>query len=78
LKNIFLFLLEVLQFEMCVSLRDHMMNEEIRRRTRITDITERKARLKWQWAGHVAKMDSNRWTSRVLKWRPWDENWVGQ
>jgi len=46
-----------------------MKNEEIRRRTRITDITERIARLKWQWADHVARMNSNRWTSRVLKWR---------
>jgi len=38
-----------------------MRNEEIRRRTRITDITER-----------IARMDSSRWTSRVLKWRPWE------
>jgi len=35
-----------------------MRNEEIRRRTRITDITERIATLKWQCAGHVVRMDS--------------------
>jgi len=28
--------------------------------------------LKWQWAGYVARMNSNRWTSRIFKWRPWE------
>ncbi|CAH2251132.1 jg11818 [Pararge aegeria aegeria] len=38
-----------------VSLRDQIRNEEIRRRTRVTDIAQRVARLKWQWAGHIAR-----------------------
>ncbi|CAH2231293.1 jg20612 [Pararge aegeria aegeria] len=31
-----------------VSLRDQIRNEEIRRRTRVTDIAQRVAKLKWQ------------------------------
>ncbi|CAH2230492.1 jg18595 [Pararge aegeria aegeria] len=37
-----------------VSLRDQIRNEEIRRRNRVTDIDQRVAKLKWQWAGHIA------------------------
>ncbi|KAL3287523.1 hypothetical protein HHI36_001992 [Cryptolaemus montrouzieri] len=40
-----------------VSLRDKIKNEEIRRRTRVTDILRRIAELKWHWAGHVARQE---------------------
>ncbi|CAH2242951.1 jg14519 [Pararge aegeria aegeria] len=53
-----------------VSLRDLIRNEEIRRRTRVTDIAERFAKLKWQWAGHIAQRTDGRWRLKVLKWRP--------
>ncbi|CAH2236082.1 jg3652 [Pararge aegeria aegeria] len=35
-----------------VSLRDQIRNVVIRRRTRVTDIAQRVAKLKWQWAGN--------------------------
>lgn len=54
-----------------ISLRDKIRSEDIRRRTNVTDILERVARLKWQWVGHVARQDYNRWTSRIVHWRPW-------
>ncbi|CAH2242150.1 jg25564 [Pararge aegeria aegeria] len=38
-----------------VSLRDQIRNVEIRRRTRVTDIARRVAKLKWQWAGHIVR-----------------------
>ncbi|CAH2235021.1 jg1290 [Pararge aegeria aegeria] len=56
-----------------VSLRDQMRderNEEIRRRTRVTDIAQRVAKLKWQWAGHIARRTDGRWGLKVLEWRP--------
>lgn len=53
-----------------ISLRNRVKNEEIRRRTKIPDIMQRVAHLKWQWAGHVAREDTNRWTSRIVRWRP--------
>ncbi|CAH2232087.1 jg4761 [Pararge aegeria aegeria] len=37
-----------------VSLRDQIRNEQIRRITRVTEIAQRVAKLKWQWAGHIA------------------------
>ncbi|CAH2222158.1 jg26044 [Pararge aegeria aegeria] len=51
-----------------VSLRDQI--EEIRRRTRVTDIAQRVAKLKWQWAGHIARRTDGRWGLKVLEWRP--------
>lgn len=53
-----------------ISLRDRVRNEEIRRRTKITDIIHRIAELKWRWTGHVARQDPSRWTVRILQWRP--------
>ncbi|CAH2217291.1 jg26510 [Pararge aegeria aegeria] len=35
-------------------LRYQIGNEEIRRRTRVTDIAQRVAKLKCQWVGHIA------------------------
>ncbi|CAH2248507.1 jg18536 [Pararge aegeria aegeria] len=53
-----------------VSLRDQIKNEEIRRRTRVTDIAQRDAKLKWQWAGHIARRTDGSWGSKVLEWQP--------
>jgi len=38
-----------------ISLRDKIRNEEIKRRTRVCEVVGRIARLKWRWAGHVAR-----------------------
>ena len=43
-----------------VSLRDRIRNEEIRRRTKVTDIAHRISKLKWQWAGHIARRADGR------------------
>jgi len=43
-----------------VSLRDKIRNKELRRRTKVTDAIERVTHLKWNWAGHVARMSGNR------------------
>ncbi|CAH2235766.1 jg7624 [Pararge aegeria aegeria] len=53
-----------------VSLRDQIRNEEIRRRTRITDMAQRVAKLKGQCAGHKARRTDGRWGLKVLEWRP--------
>ncbi|GJQ77305.1 hypothetical protein Trydic_g20725 [Trypoxylus dichotomus] len=29
--------------------------------------------LKWNWAGHVARLTDGRWTKRILQWRPRSE-----
>ncbi|CAH2229251.1 jg18827 [Pararge aegeria aegeria] len=53
-----------------VSLRDRIRNDEICRRTKVTDIAQRISKLKWQWAGHVCRRTDGRWDRRVLEWRP--------
>ena len=53
-----------------VSLRDQIRNEEIRKRTRVTDIARQISRLKWQWAGHIVRRTDGRWGRKVLEWRP--------
>ncbi|CAH2257061.1 jg11931 [Pararge aegeria aegeria] len=53
-----------------VSLRDKIRNVEIRRRTRFTDIAQRVAKLKWQWAGHIVGRRDGRWGPKVLEWQP--------
>ena len=53
-----------------VSLRDRISNEEIRRRTNVTDIALRISMLKGQWAGHIARRTDYRWGRKVLEWQP--------
>ncbi|RVE41117.1 hypothetical protein evm_014233 [Chilo suppressalis] len=53
-----------------ISLRDRVRNDEIRRRTKVTDIARRIAQLKWNWAGHIARRTDGRWGGKVLEWRP--------
>jgi hypothetical protein len=53
-----------------VSLRDRIRNTEIRKRTQVTDVIQRIASLKWRWAGHVARSSDEKWTKKLLIWRP--------
>ncbi|CAK1600115.1 unnamed protein product [Parnassius mnemosyne] len=38
--------------------------------SRVTDIAQRISKLKWQWAGHIARRTDDRWGKKVLEWRP--------
>jgi hypothetical protein len=51
-------------------LRDRIRNQVIRQRTKVTDIAHRISMLKRQWAGHISRRTDNRWSKRVLEWRP--------
>ncbi|CAH0677679.1 unnamed protein product [Spodoptera exigua] len=53
-----------------VSLKDRIRNEVIRQRTKVIDIAQRISKLKWQWAGHICRRTDDRWSKRVLEWRP--------
>lgn len=52
-----------------ISLRDRVPNEIIRQRTGVNDAIERITMLKWNWAGHVARMSDGRWTKKIIEWR---------
>lgn len=53
-----------------VTLRDKIPNERIRQRTGVIDAIQRITYLKWNWAGHVARMTNERWTKKIMEWRP--------
>lgn len=53
-----------------VSLRDHLTNEEVRRRSGVQDVIEKIVTLKWNWAGHLARIRDDRWTKQIMEWRP--------
>ncbi|CAH2238501.1 jg5682 [Pararge aegeria aegeria] len=48
-------------------LRDRIRNDEIRRRTKVTNIAQRISKLQWQWAGDVCRRTDGRWGKRVVK-----------
>lgn len=47
-------------------------NERIRQRTNFEDVIKKAKTLKWNWAGHLARMSDNRWTKRTTEWTPRD------
>ena len=55
-----------------ISLRDHISNTELRRRSGSVDIVQELYKRKRVWAGHVARLRDNRWTSRLTDWIPLD------
>ncbi|KAL0810833.1 hypothetical protein ABMA28_010143 [Loxostege sticticalis] len=55
-----------------VTLRDRMTNKSLREQSKVTDVVQRVAKLKWEWAGHVARKHDS-WCKTVVEWRPWGE-----
>ena len=53
-----------------LKIKDKVPYTEIRKRTRVQDIVQFVLKQKWKWAGHVARLDDNRWTQRVTEWQP--------
>ena len=53
-----------------ISRRNRKTNELIRQQTEVCDVIYRTANLKWQWAGHVARLKDHRWTRKILEWKP--------
>ena len=53
-----------------ITLRDQRHNTWIRQQTGVTDIIDHIRQLKHRWAGHVARLQDNRWTIRATSWVP--------
>ena len=65
-------------------------NTIIRQSTRVTNILQYVTNTKWKWAGHIARMKDNRWSTRTTEWqtkgvwsvgrpkRRWRDDIVGQ
>ena len=50
-----------------VSLQDHIRNEDLRRRTGVTDLVNQICKLNWNWAGHVTRILTE---DGQKEWRP--------
>lgn len=48
-----------------------MRSDNIRNITKIIDVNQQARRLKWDWAGHVFRLNDGRWTSLVTDWTPY-------
>ena len=53
-----------------ISIKHRVTCIDIRRRTGVKDILEKIREMKWNWAGHIARMKDNRWTKRLTEWQP--------
>ncbi|CAG9834558.1 unnamed protein product, partial [Diabrotica balteata] len=53
-----------------VSLRDHITNQLISQISGVQDVIERTTTPKWNWAGHLTRTQDDRWTKRIMEWRP--------
>ena len=53
-----------------ISLHDKVRHAIIRNQTRVKDIIEKIKEMKWRWAGHISRIQDNRWTKRLTEWQP--------
>ena len=53
-----------------ITRRDRKANEWIRAQTKVEDIIKTAKKMKWRWAGHIARRTDGRWTTNVLHWIP--------
>ena len=56
-----------------ITIKDKIRNENIRARTKVEDILCKAEKAKGQWAGHVARMDINKWARKTTEWTPRDK-----
>ena len=61
-----------------IKLIDKVPNLEIREKTKVNDVLAEITKLKWKWAGHVARMKDNRWTVRCTEWQVRDRKSKGK
>ena len=52
-----------------VKVKDKIRNTIIRQRTRMTDVVQYVTNAKWKWAGHIARVEDNRWTISSSEWQ---------
>lgn len=53
-----------------IRIADRVSNSTIRKQTKFIDAKRRVRLLKWNWAGHVCRLENNRWTKIVTEWTP--------
>lgn len=54
-------------------LKDRKRASWIRQQTKLNDLVQATKSAKWRWAGHVQRLNDNRWTKRITEWIPRDQ-----
>ena len=54
-------------------LKDRKRAMWIQEKTKLDDLVETKKNMKWNWAGHVQRLQDNWWTERITKCIPRDQ-----
>lgn len=52
-----------------ITLIDIIRNSQIRDDTKVMNVVERTASLKYQWIGYVLRQEPDRWTQKMILWR---------
>ncbi|XP_073991865.1 uncharacterized protein [Rhodnius prolixus] len=53
-----------------VKKKDRIQATEIRKKTLLTDLVVAAKKLKWNWAGHISRLEGDRWTKVCTEWCP--------
>ena len=53
-----------------ITRKDKKRNEWIREKTEVDDIMEKVDVMKWSWAGHRGRMETDRWSKKVQGGHP--------
>ncbi|KAF2898533.1 hypothetical protein ILUMI_07643 [Ignelater luminosus] len=52
-----------------VKLKDHIKIKDLKKRAKVKEVIECVRFLKWNWAGHMIRME-DRWTKITTEWTP--------
>lgn len=53
-----------------IKLRDRWTTSKIRKRTKVSDVSKKIRKLKWNWTGHIMRTNKGKWTKDVMEWYP--------
>lgn len=67
--------LDVTQYQMFRSILgirkyEKISNQRINEVMQMKDLSKEATKMKWNWAGHVVRMDNNRWAKKLTEWIP--------
>ena len=54
-----------------ITRKDKIRNEVVRSKMQVKDI-KKVQNMKGQWAGHPARINSNKWVKKAMEWTPRD------
>lgn len=52
-----------------IKIMDKQNSAKIRQKTKVIDALQHALRLKWKWAGHIARSSADRWAKRATTWK---------